>query len=69
MAIDRDPQREGIGSAFLPAAWNFGISIGCFRMEVIRGDGREHDAHRFYTALGAIPDCRRLRNQLTNTHK
>jgi GNAT superfamily N-acetyltransferase len=65
MAIDPDHQREGIGSSLVSAAENFGISIGCSRMEVTSGDRREHDAHRFYLAQGYRSDCRRFLKQLS----
>jgi hypothetical protein len=55
MAIDPNHQRKGIGGCLVKAVENFGISIGCLRMEVTTGDRREHDAHRFYSALDTIP--------------
>jgi len=67
MAIDPRRQRMGIGAALMGAAEGFAWSVGCSRVEVTSGDGREKDAHLFYQGQGFRSDCRRFLKRFEGT--
>ena len=47
---------------------NFAESMGCERVEVMSGDHREEEAHRFYQAEGYTLSHRRFLKKLNSEH-
>ena len=59
LAVRRDSQGTGVGSALVEAAEAFAWANGCRRIEVTSGDHRP-GAHAFYQAVGYAIDERRF---------
>ena len=64
MCVASTHRRSGVGHQLMHCMENFAESKGCDRVEVMSGDHREEEAHRFYQAEGYILSHRRFLKKL-----
>jgi ribosomal protein S18 acetylase RimI-like enzyme len=64
MCVASTHRRSGIGHQLMCCMENFAESMSCERVEVMSGDHREEEAHRFYQAEGYTLSHRRFLKKL-----
>jgi len=69
MCVASSHRRLGIGRQLLQRMEDFAEEQGCERIEVMSGDHREDDAHRFYQAGGYALSHRRFLKILNQSER
>jgi len=65
MCVASSHRRLGVGHQLLEFMEQYSREMGCERIEVMSGDHREEEAHRFYQAEGYVLSNRRFLKKLT----
>ena len=69
MCVASTHRRSGIGHQLMHCMENFAERMGCDRTEVMSGDHREEEAHRFYQAEGYALSHRRFLKKLSKSEQ